>query len=112
MSWVRPDQEILPDLPQTPANAQFYNAVMVVVSRKLGRKYHTNRVLNPGPVMCESITLSARPQLLPGFGHTHVIRIMYPTYMDKTTALAGQSYDYRIRPNRRPGPLRKYVLYH
>ena len=34
---------------------------MVVVSRKLGRKYRTNRVLNPGPVVCESITLSARP---------------------------------------------------
>ena len=31
----------------------------------LGRKYRTNRVLNPGPVVCESMTLSARPQLLP-----------------------------------------------
>ena len=38
---------------------------MVVVSWKLGSKYHTNRVLNPGPVVCESITLSTRPQLLP-----------------------------------------------
>ena len=37
---------------------------MVVVSRKLGRKYRTNRVLHPGPVVCESIALSNRPQLL------------------------------------------------
>ena len=48
----------------TPANAQL-DAVMVVNSRKLSRKYRTNRVLNPGPVVCESITLSARPQRLP-----------------------------------------------
>ena len=47
----------------TPANAQFY-AVMVVVSQKLSIKYRTNRVLNAGPVVCESITLSALPQLL------------------------------------------------
>ena len=59
MSW-----EILPDLSHTPANAQL-DAVMVVNSRKLSRKYHTNWVLNPGPVVCESSTLSARPQLLP-----------------------------------------------
>ena len=38
---------------------------MVVASPKLGRKYLTNRVLNPGPVVCESITPSARPQSLP-----------------------------------------------
>ena len=38
---------------------------MVVNSWKLSRKYHTNPVLNPGPVVCESITLSARPQRLP-----------------------------------------------
>ena len=37
---------------------------MVVNSRKLSRKYRTNRVLNPGPVVCESSTLSARPQRL------------------------------------------------
>ena len=48
----------------TPANAQLYTG-MVVVSRKLGRKYRTNRVLNPGHVVCESIKLSTRPQLLP-----------------------------------------------
>ena len=55
------------DLPHTPATAQPYDAVMVVVSRKLGRKYHnyTNRVLNPRPVVFESMTLSACPQLLP-----------------------------------------------
>ena len=65
MSWVRPDQEILTELPHTPANAQPYDAVMVVISGKLGRKNRTNLVLNPGPVVCESITLSAHPQLLP-----------------------------------------------
>ena len=37
---------------------------MVVNSRKLSRKYRTNRVLNPGPVVCESSTLFARPQRL------------------------------------------------
>ena len=47
----------------TPANIEF-DAVMVVNSRKLSRKYRTNRVLNPGPVVCESSTLSARPQRL------------------------------------------------
>ena len=52
------------DLPHTPANAQL-DAVIVVNSRKLSRKYRTNRVLNPGPVVCESSTLSARPQRLP-----------------------------------------------
>ena len=45
----------------TSTNAQLYDAV--VVSRKLGRKYRTKRVLKPGTVY-ESITLSARPQLL------------------------------------------------
>ena len=39
--------------------------LMVVNSWKLSRKYRTNRVLNPGPVVCESTTLSARPQRLP-----------------------------------------------
>ena len=58
LSWVRS----FPDLPHTPANAQLYDAVMV--SRKLSRKYRTNRILNPGPVVCQSITLFARPQLL------------------------------------------------
>ena len=38
------------------------NSVMMVASRKLCRKYRTNRVLNAGPVLCESITISARPQ--------------------------------------------------
>ena len=46
------------------SNALLYDAVMVVVRRKLGRKYRTNRVLNPGPVVCESITLSAHRQPL------------------------------------------------
>ena len=50
--------------PSTQSNAQLY-AVMVVASWKLGRKYRTNRLFNPGPAVCESITLSARPQPLP-----------------------------------------------
>ena len=37
---------------------------MVVVSRKLCRTYRAKRVLNQGPVVCEFVTLSARPQLL------------------------------------------------
>ena len=37
---------------------------MVVASRKLGRKYRTNRVFNGGPVVYESISLSTRPHLL------------------------------------------------
>ena len=36
MSWVRLD------LPHTKGNAQLYDAVMVAVSQKLDRKYHTN----------------------------------------------------------------------
>ena len=31
------------------------DAVMVVIIRKLGRKYHSNRVLNRRPVVCEFI---------------------------------------------------------
>ena len=58
MSWARPN------LPHMTANAQL-DAVMVVISRKLGRKYHTNRVSNLGPVVCKSITLTACPQRLP-----------------------------------------------
>ena len=78
MSWVRPDQEFLP---HTAANAQLNDAVMVVVSRKLGGKYRTNRVLNPGPVVCDPLLTeglsvlqdmyvlrSACPQLLPSVG--------------------------------------------
>ena len=65
MSWVTPDREIIPrPSTHTPANAQL-DAAIVVNSRKLNRKYRTNRVLNPGPVVCESSTLSARPQRLP-----------------------------------------------
>ena len=53
LSW-----KSFPDLPHTPANAQLYDADMVVVSRKPGIKYSTHQVLNPGPVVCKSITLS------------------------------------------------------
>ena len=38
MSWVRPDREIIADPPHTLANAQLYDAGMVVVSKKVGRK--------------------------------------------------------------------------
>ena len=40
----------------TPANVQLYDAVMGVISRELSSKYCTNRVLNPEPVVWESIT--------------------------------------------------------
>ena len=33
------------------------NYMMVLVSRKLGRKYRNNRVLNPCPMVCESTWL-------------------------------------------------------
>ena len=61
MSWVTPNRENFPDLPHTQANAQLHDAVMVVVSQEV---YLTHRVLSPGSVECESITLSARPRLL------------------------------------------------
>ena len=65
MSWVRPDQEILPDLPHTPANAQVMRLWCCYGgSQKFGRKRTALAVLNLGPVECESITLYARPQLL------------------------------------------------
>ena len=32
ISWVRPDREVLPDIPHRPANAQFYDTDMSVVS--------------------------------------------------------------------------------
>ena len=50
--------------PGNPSPTFQLDAVMVVNNRKLSRKYRTNRVLNPGPVVCESNTLSARPQRL------------------------------------------------
>ena len=72
MSWWDPTGKSFHDLPHTPANAQ-RDAVMVVISRKLGRKYRTIRVLNAGPVVCESITLSAHPQrLLHSYIHAYI----------------------------------------
>ena len=38
----------IPDLPHTPANAQLYDAIMVVVSQKLGGKCTVH--LNSGPI--------------------------------------------------------------
>ena len=77
MSRARPVQtrKFSLDLPHTPANTQHYDAVMVVVSRKIGRKYHTNREpYQPGPVVCKSITLFACPQLLPQMNATKEIK--------------------------------------
>ena len=59
--------ETRPDLPHISANTQLYVADIVVVSWKLGINNCTNRVLSPGPVVSESITLFARPQRLPCF---------------------------------------------
>ena len=72
MSWVRPDREIL-HRPSThiPANAQL-GAVMVINSRKLSRKYRTNRVLNPGPVVCEFTAT-------PSTWDVHVVEIISKT---------------------------------
>ena len=53
-----PTGKSFPDFLHTPAKAQLYEVIMVVVSRKFDRKYHTNLVFNLGPVVCESITLS------------------------------------------------------
>ena len=53
-----------PSRPSTHISERSTNSGLVVVSRMVGRRYCTNWVLNPGPVVCESITLSARPQLL------------------------------------------------
>ena len=50
------------DLPQTLVNAQLYDAVMVVnQSEAWYEVYRTHWTLTPGPVACESITLSACP---------------------------------------------------
>ena len=40
MHWVRPTREPFPDLqiPHKPANAQLFDAVMVVVSQELNKK--------------------------------------------------------------------------
>ena len=59
-----PIRKSVPDLPHTPATAQLYGAVMVVVSQKLGRKYCTNQVLNPGPLVCDPLhyTCTCSPQ--------------------------------------------------
>ena len=51
-------------LPRPSTHSELYNGGMVVVSWELGRKYRTHRVVNPGPAVCEFITLSARLQLL------------------------------------------------
>ena len=70
----------------TPANPQLCDTDMVVVSWKLGRNYRTNRVLNPGAVVCESITLSARPQPLPSI-YEEDLNITF------TTSIKGKSFN-------------------
>ena len=63
-----PTGKAFPNFQHTPANAQLYDTDTVVVSQKLGRKYHTNRVMNLGPATYEiTTTLIARPQLRPLF---------------------------------------------
>ena len=49
------------NLSSMTAFSQLYD----VVSHKLGRSYRTTWVLNSGPVVFESTTLSAHPLLLP-----------------------------------------------
>ena len=61
MSWVRPNRETLP----RSSTHTHQRKLNLMLSWWSSRKYRTNRVLNPGPVVCESITLSARPQRLP-----------------------------------------------
>ena len=60
MNAMPQTQDMTPHLP-SQYDAQLYEIDVVVVSRKLGKNYRTNRVLNPGPVVCEFIrpTLSA-----------------------------------------------------
>ena len=57
--------ETRPGNPSTTFHTHQRTLNLVVNSRKLSRKYRTNQVSNPGPVVCESSTLSARPQRLP-----------------------------------------------
>ena len=45
---------------------QLYDAFRLVVSQKLSRSI-VSTILNPVPVVCKSITLSAHPQLLQAF---------------------------------------------
>ena len=55
-----------PDLLHTPANAQLYDSVMVVVSQKLGRKCTVPIEFRTQDMWCANPfinTLSARPQL-------------------------------------------------
>ena len=63
MSWVRSDWEILPWPTTQVANAQLYDAVMVVVSQNIGKKSYV-----PAKSWTKTcgvtITLSTPPQLL------------------------------------------------
>ena len=44
-------------------DVEHWNTQLPILMSNWVRPYCTQRVLNPGPVVCESITLSARPQL-------------------------------------------------
>ena len=56
-----PTGKSFPDLPHTPAYAQLYDGSQLEAPYK---EYCALRVLNPRSVICKSIMLSARPQLL------------------------------------------------
>ena len=59
-----PTEKVLPrPSTHTPANAQLYDAAIVIVSQKLCRKCILLALLTLRPVVCESITLTARLQL-------------------------------------------------
>ena len=62
-----PTGEIL-SRPSTHTSKRSTDSGMVVVSRKLGRKYRTHQVFYSEPVVCESITLSACPSLIRSTG--------------------------------------------
>ena len=83
MSWVRPDPESFPDLPHTPVNPRLYDVGSW--SEAWYKVYRARRVLNPGPVVCESITLSARTQLL-----LHAVGCVFAPQM-------GHALDNRLR---------------
>ena len=65
MSWVRPDREILPrPYTHTGECSTLWCCYGGSQSEARWKVYRTHWVLNPGPVVCESITLSTSPQLL------------------------------------------------
>ena len=65
MPWVRSDREILPrPSAHTSKRSTFWCWYCGSQSEAQKKVYRTHQVLNPGTVVCKSITLSARTQLL------------------------------------------------